>query len=64
MSLVSWWRKVHNGGNMGKSLLITLPRAWVISNALQKGDCVLIDLAPDGTLRVSCPDAAKPAEYE
>jgi antitoxin component of MazEF toxin-antitoxin module len=62
MSLVSWYRKIHNGGNMGKSLLITLPRAWVISNDLQKGDNVLINLSPDGTLRVSCPDAAKQAE--
>jgi|WetSurMetagenome_2_1015567.scaffolds.fasta_scaffold1105614_1 hypothetical protein len=62
MSLVSWYRKIHNGGNMGKSLLITLPRPWVISNALQKGDSVLIDLAPDGTLRISRSDAAKPAE--
>jgi antitoxin component of MazEF toxin-antitoxin module len=62
MSLVSWYRKIHNGGNMGKSLLITLPRAWVVSNALQKGDSVLVCLSSDGTLRVSRPDAGKPAE--
>jgi hypothetical protein len=62
MSLVSWYRKIHNGGNMGKSLLITLPRAWVISNDLQKGDSVLIDLASDGSLRISRTDAGKPAK--
>ena len=62
MSLVSWYRKIHNGGNMGKSLLITLPRAWVVSNALEKGDSVLVCLSSDGSLRISRADAGKPAQ--
>jgi phosphate uptake regulator len=51
MTLILGQRKVQV---IGGSYLVNLPRPWVITHGLKKGDLVIIELQLDDSLKIAC----------